>query len=85
MSDEPWKGKDKHDKEERWKFSYERYYAIDDLDIDKDKKKKGWVNGRVMNPFCAKDEEDDDGIVTALRVYCFDSEHNRCSDLAPEE
>ena len=68
------------------KFSYERYYAIDDLNLDvyKEKKKKGWVNGRVMNPFCSKDEDDDVGIVTALRVYCFYSEHNRCSDLKPK-
>ncbi len=83
MSDKPWKGKDKHGKEDRWKFSYERYYAVDDK--DKNDKNKGWVNGRVMNPFCSTKYGRDEGIVTALRVYCFDREHNRCSDLEPEK
>ncbi len=82
MSDEPWKGKDKKGEEDRWKFSYERYYAIDDR--NKGHEKKGWVNGRVMNPFCSTENGYDEGIVTALRVYCFDSEHNRCSDLKPK-
>ena len=66
----------------RRRFSYERYYAIDNK--KNSDSKKGWVNGRVMNPFCAKGEDKEHGIVTALRVYCFYSEHNRCSDLKPK-
>lgn len=80
MSDEPWT--DSKDGENIKKFSYERYYAIDNK--KNSDSKKGWVNGRVMNPFCAKGEGKEHGIVTAMRVYCFDSEHNRCSDLAPK-
>ena len=58
---------------DRTKDNYDKYFDIED---------KGWVNGRVMNPFCSYNKEIGIGIVTALRVYCFDCGGNdRCYDL----
>ncbi len=51
--------------------AYEKYFSVD----------KTWVNGRVMNPFCSREEGEKEGTVTALRVYCFYSHEDRCSDL----
>ncbi len=65
-----WEGNDK-----KRRYNYEKYFAVKD---------KAWVNGRVMNPFCSPDKDNDAryGVVTALRVYCFDGGGNkRCYDL----
>ncbi|RKU17932.1 hypothetical protein C6501_03405 [Candidatus Poribacteria bacterium] len=73
-TDKPWEDKDKHSR-----HSHEKYYAIDKH--SRESSKKAWMNGRVMNPFCSKLTDRDIGIVTALRVYCFYTKENRCSDL----
>ncbi len=51
--------------------AYEKYFAVD----------KTWVNGRIMNPFCSRGKYKIARTVTALRVYCFYSHEDRCSDL----
>ena len=65
------------------KYSYERYYAIGN-------DSKAWMNGRVVNPFCSREDKDDPfGILTRLRAYRFytpdprvaDWLSDRCSDL----
>ena len=83
MTAKTWK--DPGDKDKR-KHSYEKYYATD---YRADLLKKPWMNGRVINPFCSREEEGTYGYVTALRVYCFYTpgsevgkvDNNRCSDL----
>lgn len=66
---------------DRTKGNYKKYFAVKD---------GAWINGRVMNPFCSREEGDEEdykgGTVTALRVYCFDGGGNdRCSDLDPDK
>ncbi len=75
MTDARWKHKGSN------RYSYEKYYAIDTHAAGRSK--KAWMNGRIMNPFCSRLEDKQTGVVTALRVYCFYSKENRCSDLTP--
>lgn len=83
MTDNIWKDPGNDDKE---KYSYEKYYATD---YRAKLNEKPWMNGRVINPFCSREEEGDYGYVTALRVYCFytpgSKVQGRCSDLLPDE
>lgn len=82
----------RQDDDGKRRYSYERYYAIGD---DND---KFWMNGRVVNPFCSKEDKDSPfGMVTRLRAYCFyipkpievDNKRyylkDRCSDLQPTD
>jgi len=59
--------------------AYEKYFSVDKTWTSGGG--KTWVNGRVMNPFCSREKGIKEGTVTALRVYCFYSHEDRCSDL----
>ena len=70
-SAETWYDRDDDKNKQRW--SYERYFAIDNKNTYEKGKRDGEyaIHGRVMNPFCSKTSKNKKGIVTQIRAYCF--------------
>ncbi|MDE3269882.1 MAG: hypothetical protein OYH77_06325, partial [Pseudomonadota bacterium] len=72
-------GKSWEDSNENKRYGYEKYFAIDNKSIGA-KDKTWWMRGRVVNPFCAEQENSSYGVVTAVRAFCFYPIRSHTSD-----
>ena len=72
------------DKDDKTRWSYEKYFALDKESTGSSKKRK--MHGRVINPFCSKSDKNKNGKVSRIRAYCFYSPQwknkHACAELS---